>query len=167
MGILGCFPFQPKFWKIWKQWQTVQKFPGQVSRNFRNCWISKIPSLQTADVSHHSSPLSKTVLSGDEQGETSAVRRLQNTNHSTENYRNTGAELNGKKTSRKKFSKIWVYLVVRLSLACTQTLFHFFFSFPLALAVNKSPAVYILSHVLNRLWRENGRSVNRLGCPLF
>ena len=157
MGILGCFPFN----------QNFKKVPGKVPRNSRNCWISKIPSLQTADVSYHSSPTSKTVLSGDERGETSAVRRLQNTNHSTDNYRNTRAELNGKKTSGKNFSKIWVYLVVRLSSACTQTLFHFSFLFPLALAVNKSPAVYILSHALEGLWRENRGSVNRLGCPLF
>ena len=40
----------------------------------------------------------------------------------------------------------------------------FFFPHPylLALAVNKSPAVYILSPALNGLWRENRGSVNRL-----
>ena len=41
-----------------------------------------IRSLRTADVSHRSSPLRdfsrETVLSGDERGETSAVRRLDN-----------------------------------------------------------------------------------------
>ena len=34
--------------------------------------------------------------------------------------------------------------------------------YPLALAVNKSPAVYILSPALNGPWRENRGSVNRL-----
>ena len=46
---------------------------------------------------------------------------------------------------------------------CPQTLF-FLFShhYPLALAVNKSPAVYILSPALIGLWKENKGSVNRL-----
>ena len=35
--------------------------------------------------------------------------------------------------------------------------------YPLALAVNKSPAVYILSPALDGLWRENRGSVYRLG----
>ena len=45
----------------------------------------------------------------------------------------------------------------------------FFFSifsktyYPLALEVNKSPAVYIFSNALNGLGRENTGSVNRLG----
>ena len=64
-------------------------------------------------------------------------------------------------------------------LACTQTLFYFSFrsfqkqrrtrepsqrarNHPLALAVNKSPAVYILSPALDGLRRENRGSVNRL-----
>ena len=34
--------------------------------------------------------------------------------------------------------------------------------YPLALVVNKSPAVYILSPALDGLWRENRGSVNRL-----
>ena len=34
--------------------------------------------------------------------------------------------------------------------------------YPLALAVSKSPVVYILSRALDRLWRENRGSVNRL-----
>ena len=40
----------------------------------------------------------------------------------------------------------------------------FFFPhrYPFTLAVNKSPAVYILSPALDRLWRENRVSVNRL-----
>ena len=33
-------------------------------------------------------------------------------------------------------------------------IFFFPHHYPLALAVNKSPAVYILSRVLDRLWRE-------------
>ena len=42
--------------------------------------------------------------------------------------------------------------------------FIFFFphNYPLVLVVNKSPAVYILSLVLDVLWRENRGSVNRL-----
>ena len=60
-------------------------------------------------------------------------------------------------------------------IACTQTFYFSFRSFrarvsifffphhyPLALAVNKSSAVYILSRALDGLWRENRRSVNRL-----
>ena len=38
--------------------------------------------------------------------------------------------------------------------------------YPLALAVIKSPAVYILSPALDGLWRENRRSVNRLNQTL-
>ena len=55
----------------------------------------------------------------------------------------------------------------------TQTLFYYYFFFvvfknigephyPLALAVNKSPSVYILSPALDGLWRENKGSVKRL-----
>ena len=43
-----------------------------------------------------------------------------------------------------------------------QSIFFFPHYFPLALAVNKSPAVYILSPALERLWRENRGSVNKL-----
>ena len=39
--------------------------------------------------------------------------------------------------------------------------FFFLQHYPLALAVNKSPAVYILSPALDGLWRENRGSVNR------
>ena len=41
---------------------------------------------------------------------------------------------------------------------------NFFFPhhYPLVLAVNKTPAVYILSPALDGLWRENRGSVNRL-----
>ena len=42
------------------------------------------------------------------------------------------------------------------------SIFFFPHHYPLALAVNKSPAVYILSPALDGLWRENRRSVNRL-----
>ena len=33
---------QPKHWKIRKQGQIVEKFPGNVSRNFGSCWISEM-----------------------------------------------------------------------------------------------------------------------------
>ena len=42
------------------------------------------------------------------------------------------------------------------------SIFFFPHHYPLALAVNKSPAVYILSPALDGLWRENRGSVNRL-----
>ena len=42
------------------------------------------------------------------------------------------------------------------------SIFFFPHHYILALAVNKSPAVYILSPALDGLWRENRRSVNRL-----
>ena len=42
------------------------------------------------------------------------------------------------------------------------SIFFFPHYYPLALAVNKSPAVYILSPTLDGLWRENRKSVNRL-----
>ena len=45
---------------------------------------------------------------------------------------------------------------------CRPSIFFFPHHYLLALAVNKSPAVYILSPALDRLWRENGGSVNRL-----
>ena len=48
-------------------------------------------------------------------------------------------------------------------IACTQKLFYFSFrSYPLALAVNKFPAFYILSPTLDGLCRGNRGSVNRL-----
>ena len=60
-------------------------------------------------------------------------------------------------------------------IACTKTFYFSFRSFralasvfffphhyPLSLAVNESPAVYILSRALDGLWRKNRRSVNRL-----
>ena len=62
---------QPRLSKIWKERQMVQKFPGKVSRNSRNCWISKMLTIQLII---------------------------------------PAAKMNGKKTSRKKISKIWVYL---------------------------------------------------------
>ena len=42
------------------------------------------------------------------------------------------------------------------------SIFFFPHYYPLALAVNKSPAVYILSPALEGLWKENRGSVNRL-----
>ena len=62
---------QPRLSKIWKEQQMVQKFPGKVSRNSGNCWISKMLTIQPTI---------------------------------------PAAKMNGKKTSRKKISKIWVYL---------------------------------------------------------
>ena len=69
-----------------------------------------------------------------------------------------------RKIPGKKFPK---FGIPSCEVACTQELFHLSFLFSLALAVNKSPAVYILSPALAGLWRENRGSVNRLGCPLF
>ena len=45
--------------------------------------------------------------------------------------------------------------------------YFFFFPhhYPLALALNKSPAVFFLSRALDGLWRENRESVNRLERP--
>ena len=46
---------------------------------------------------------------------------------------------------------------------CLQTIYFFFpHHYSLAVAINKSPAVYILSPGLDGLWRENRGSVNRL-----
>ena len=42
------------------------------------------------------------------------------------------------------------------------SIFFFLHHYPLALAVNKSPAGYIISPALDGLWRENRRSMNRL-----
>ena len=47
-----------------------------------------------------------------------------------------------------------------------QYMFFFLHHYPLALAVNKSPVVYILSRALDELWRENRRSVSRLALHL-
>ena len=61
----------------------------------------------------------------------------------------------------KYFGAYILHLLVNL---VTFTVVYFFFPhpYPLALAVNKSPAVYILSRALDGLWRENRGSVNRL-----
>ena len=40
-GKIGTLSIQPKCSKIWKQRQMAQKFPGKVSRNSGNCWISE------------------------------------------------------------------------------------------------------------------------------
>ena len=56
----------------------------------------------------------------------------------------------------------------KASFSCSQrctyrpSIFFFPHNYPLVLVVNKSPAVYILSLMLDVLWRENRGSVNRL-----
>ena len=83
------------------------------------------------------------------------------------------------KSSMFSYNRIGNHVRVKRSVDCTQTLFYFSFRFfsktsvcarasffphpyPFALAVNKSPAVYILSRALDWLWRENRGTVNRL-----
>ena len=92
--------------------------------------------------------------------------------------------------SWKKEADLVLYLVNLISfgtgIACTQTLSYFSFRsfgehrrarewgehasarkkkknhpYPFALAVNKSPAVYLLSRALEGLWRENRGAVNK------
>ena len=43
----GPLVIQPKLSKIWKQRQMVQKFPGNVSRNFGNFWIFRSANRST------------------------------------------------------------------------------------------------------------------------
>ena len=42
----GALVIQPKLSKIWKQRQMVQKFPGNISRNSGNFWISETRTIQ-------------------------------------------------------------------------------------------------------------------------
>ena len=58
---------------------------------------------------------------------------------------------------------LFFYIEINLKNSLYSDVVLFFFSFlPLALAVNKSPAVYILSPALDGLWKGNKGSVNRL-----
>ena len=70
-----------------------------------------------------------------------------------------------------KFNGVLLFSwVTMLLVACTQMLCYFSFrpfrihQRVLALAVNKSPVVFIFYRTLNKLWRENRGSVNRLCC---
>ena len=69
-----------------------------------------------------------------------------------------------------KFNGVFLFRwVTMLLVACTQMFYFSFCPFPihqraLALAVNKSPVVFIFYRTLNKLWRENRGSVNRLCC---
>ena len=70
-----------------------------------------------------------------------------------------------------KFNGVFLFSwVTMLLVACTQMLCYFSFrpfrihQRVLALVVNKSPVVFIFYRTLNKLWRENRGSVNRLCC---
>ena len=60
------------------------------------------------------------------------------------------------------FKRLPRRLVIQLQFLQFRLFSHFPTTTPLALAVNKSPAVYILSPALDGLSRENRGSVNRL-----
>ena len=95
---LGAF-HSTKLSKIWKQWQMVQTFPKQVSRNYRNCWICEMRITQPKILDF------------------------------------PGAKLNGKKTFRKKFPKLWVHLA---RLASLWKFWKMLFHSPLEVALNSN-----------------------------
>ena len=64
VGKLGSLSIQRKLSKIWKQRQMVQKFPGKVSRNSRNCWISEMRAIQPKILEIRGAKLNKKESSG-------------------------------------------------------------------------------------------------------
>ena len=125
-GKIGALSIQPNRSKMWKQRQMAQKFPGKVSRNSGNCWISEMRTIQPKILE----------IPGD--------------------------KLNGKKTSGKKISTVWVYLA-RLSSfwKFLKMLFHSL----LEVVKNSNWKFWLNGVMVSPLSNTGVTSAIRCGCP--
>ena len=112
--------------KIWKRRKMVHKFPGKVSRNSGNCWISELGAIQPKILDF------------------------------------PGAKLNGKKTSGKKISKIWVYLA---RLPCFLKFGRMPFHSLLEVAENSDPTFWLNGKRPQFLAQSRDSQQQKLWCP--